>query len=138
MKGAEQRDGAKAAISLAGIGQVFGGIHSKTFSSLLHHDVPRVSLAKNCIMVSYVHVYFSGRVQGVGFRYQTLHVAQGYDVAGYVRNLPDGRVEMEAEGDIKELEEFVRAVEKKMDGFIKSVDRNTGTREPIMKGFAIR
>ena len=41
-------------------------------------------------------VFFEGRVQGVGFRYSVRQLAKGYDVAGWVRNLPDGRVELEA------------------------------------------
>ena len=43
-------------------------------------------------------VYFSGHVQGVGFRYSTLAVSHEFEVAGYVCNLPDGRVQVEAEG----------------------------------------
>ena len=41
-------------------------------------------------------VYFSGRVQGVGFRFTTLQVAKEFEVAGFVSNLPDGRVRLEA------------------------------------------
>ena len=44
------------------------------------------------------HCYFSGRVQGVGFRYTSRNIAINYDVTGFVRNLPDGRVELVAEG----------------------------------------
>ena len=42
--------------------------------------------------------HYSGQVQGVGFRFQTLRIARAYEVAGFVRNLPDGRVELVAEG----------------------------------------
>ena len=44
-------------------------------------------------------VVFSGRVQGVGFRFTCQSLARGFDVAGYVRNLADGRVELVAEGE---------------------------------------
>src|SRR5215813_12067767 len=39
--------------------------------------------------------FFTGRVQGVGFRYQTLQLAKGFEVSGWVMNLPDGRVQLE-------------------------------------------
>ncbi len=57
-----------------------------------------------------MQVFYSGRVQGVGFRYQTRQVASGYEVTGIVRNLPDGRVELIAEGDQAELREFQVAI----------------------------
>lgn len=55
-------------------------------------------------------VLYSGRVQGVGFRYTARLVAAGFDVAGTVRNLADGRVELIAEGAKPELEEFREAI----------------------------
>ena len=57
-----------------------------------------------------VHVHYSGRVQGVGFRYAVRSLVPGYDVLGTIRNLPDGRVELVAEGERAELEEFLQAV----------------------------
>jgi acylphosphatase len=56
-------------------------------------------------------IYYSGRVQGVGFRYTTKTVATGYDLTGLVRNLADGRVELVAEGERMELEAFRRAIQ---------------------------
>src|SRR5471030_2081507 len=50
-------------------------------------------------------VFYSGRVQGVGFRYTARTVAAGFEITGYVRNLPDGRVELVAEGDDSERSE---------------------------------
>ncbi len=44
------------------------------------------------------HIVFYGRVQGVGFRYTAKYAAESYDVSGWVKNLYDGSVEMEAEG----------------------------------------
>jgi len=57
-----------------------------------------------------VQVFYEGRVQGVGFRYSARRVAAGFDVAGYVRNLPDGRVELVASGDPDEVDGFLDAV----------------------------
>ncbi len=57
-----------------------------------------------------VHVHYSGRVQRVGFRYTVKSLVPGYDVIGTIRNLPDGRVELVAEGERAELEEFLQAV----------------------------
>jgi acylphosphatase len=65
-----------------------------------------------------VNVFFSGTVQGVGFRYTTLNIAQHFTVTGWVRNRSDGRVEILAEGTQEELESFVRNVEEKMSGYI--------------------
>ena len=56
------------------------------------------------------HVYYSGRVQGIGFRYTAREVACGYEVTGFVQNLPDGRVEMIVEGDEEEVKAFLDAI----------------------------
>lgn len=55
-------------------------------------------------------VHFTGQVQGVGFRYTTTNIARRHDVAGYVQNLPDGRVRMVAEGEPDELDRFLNAI----------------------------
>jgi len=57
-----------------------------------------------------MQVFYEGRVQGVGFRYTARRVASGFDVAGYVRNLPDGRVELVASGEPDEVDEFLAAM----------------------------
>jgi acylphosphatase len=57
-----------------------------------------------------MHIYYSGRVQGVGFRYTAKNVALGYEVTGCVRNLPDGRVELIAEGRRDELEAYQQGI----------------------------
>jgi acylphosphatase len=52
-------------------------------------------------------VFFSGRVQGVGFRYETKRIAMGYEVVGTVSNLEDGRVELCAMGEELEVDDFI-------------------------------
>lgn len=88
--------------------------------------------------VHHESVYFSGHVQGVGFRYTVLQVAREFEVAGYVANLADGRVQLEAEGRQAEIGAFVTAVEERMHGFIRKVERRSGLRPAQFSGFAIR
>ena len=56
-------------------------------------------------------IFYSGRVQGVGFRYAVKTTATGFEVTGTVRNLDDGRVELIAEGAPAELEAFRHAIQ---------------------------
>jgi len=76
-------------------------------------------------------VFFSGRVQGVGFRYVTEAVASRFSVTGFVRNLRDGRVELVAEGAPDELDRFIEGVEQAMSGHIddRVVSQAHATRE---------
>jgi acylphosphatase len=55
-------------------------------------------------------IVFEGRVQGVGFRYTVKDLARGFDVCGWVKNLPDGSVEMQAMGEADELADFIREI----------------------------
>ena len=70
-------------------------------------------------MVICKHVYYSGTVQGVGFRYAAQGLATRFRVAGYVRNLPDGRVELVAEGESDQVEGFLNAIAGRMAGYIE-------------------
>lgn len=88
--------------------------------------------------VHHAVAYFTGHVQGVGFRYQTLQVAKEFDVAGYVSNLPDGRVLLEAEGVAPEVREFIEAVQSRLEGYIRKTEISEGRRPPQCQGFAIR
>ena len=72
-------------------------------------------------------VFFSGHVQGVGFRYAALQVAKEFEVAGRVANLPDGRVMLEAEGGPQEVGAFVTAIEERMHGYIRKTERSART-----------
>jgi acylphosphatase len=82
--------------------------------------------------------YFTGRVQGVGFRYAALQVAREFEVSGFVANLPDGRVVLEAEGTRADVEAFLVAVHEKMDGYVRKVDRMADVRSPQFSGFSIK
>ena len=83
-------------------------------------------------------VFFTGRVQGVGFRYTALKVATEFDVAGFVCNLADGRVQLEAEGRAETVAAFVAAVEERMHGSIRKTERAAHTRAPQFRGFTIK
>ena len=68
-------------------------------------------------MIRY-RIHFSGRVQGVGFRYTAMHIATGFEVTGFVKNLPDGRVLIVAEGRKNELDAFVSEIHRRMAGYV--------------------
>lgn len=57
--------------------------------------------------MKHYNITISGRVQGVGFRYYARSVARYMSISGFVRNLPNNNVYIEAEGDDKQLDEFV-------------------------------
>lgn len=57
-----------------------------------------------------MRIIYSGNVQGVGFRYTARTVANGFEVVGTIRNLPNGQVDLIAEGDTEELNEFRQAI----------------------------
>ena len=94
-------------------------------------------LGKTTTGVRHVTVFFSGHVQGVGFRYKTLQVAKEFDLSGYVRNLADGRVQLEAEGDPGEVEAFVAEVKDRLSVFIRKTEISEDHRKPVFKGFTI-
>jgi acylphosphatase len=83
-------------------------------------------------------VYFEGRVQGVGFRYNTLSIAHRYDVTGYVRNCPDGQVELVAEGSPRELDDFLREVRDRFFSHIRDERRDVQEASGEFTGFDIR
>ncbi|WP_337177189.1 acylphosphatase [Paludisphaera sp.] len=84
-------------------------------------------------------IIFSGRVQGVGFRATTSWVACGFDVAGHVRNLPDGTVEIVAEAEPGEIDRFVEAVRERMSDFVRGVDSAPlAPGGPPLSGFRVR
>lgn len=82
-------------------------------------------------------VHYTGRVQGVGFRYATLQVAKEFEVTGEVKNLSDGRVLLVAEGRASEVEAFRAEVEDRLSPFIREVDVKKETCESSYHGFEI-
>jgi acylphosphatase len=87
---------------------------------------------------SRLHVFYSGNVQGVGFRYSVRMLTGGFDVTGMVRNLPDGRVELVAEGTPEELKAFQQAIrESELGHFIRNEEVHWETAEGTFRGFEI-
>jgi acylphosphatase len=64
-------------------------------------------------------VHYSGTVQGVGFRYTAQRLAADFVVGGHVRNLPDGRVELVAEGEADQVNSLLSAIARQMAGYIE-------------------
>jgi len=87
--------------------------------------------------VSHRDVWYTGHVQGVGFRAQVIGLARGYDVTGYVQNLADGRVYLHAEGDEGEVEAFTDQIAKSLDGHIRGEEIKTFTGLRTCHEFAI-
>ena len=83
----------------------------KPSGAAMRHATTGASARPNRIMNRRrMQVIYSGHVQGVGFRYTVKSLAPGYEITGTIGNLPDGRVELIAEGQPEELEAFQRAV----------------------------
>jgi len=83
-------------------------------------------------------VFYEGRVQGVGFRYSVRHIATGFDVTGWVRNLPDGRVELLAAGISSEVAAFLEAIrDSDLGSFIRNETSNEVASPPALRGFDI-
>ena len=83
-------------------------------------------------------IFYSGRVQGVGFRYTVRTVAAGFEITGTVRNLADGRVELVAEGLRAELEAFRAAIlDAGLAGFVRDEQVTWADAKNEFRGFEI-
>jgi acylphosphatase len=73
-------------------------------------------------MIERRRVTYSGQVQGVGFRMTARRLSTGYPISGYVRNLPDGRVEIVAQGEPEVLSQYLQAVQREFAEMIRDCD----------------
>lgn len=82
-----------------------------------------------------IHVFFTGKVQGVGFRWTTQSISAELKLAGWVKNLPDGRVEMLAEGPTKDLQSLMDRLSNRFS--IQSVELRDSAFTGKFSGFEI-
>ena len=83
-------------------------------------------------------VFYSGRVQGVGFRYTTCRIAEQFDVTGFVRNLADGRVETVVEGESAEVDRFLSEVSRETAGHIREAKMHESPATGEFDQFSVR
>lgn len=85
-----------------------------------------------------VQVYYDGRVQGVGFRFTCEYIAQQLKATGWVKNLPDGRVELVAEGQEDMLHDLLAKIKDRFGSYIYNELVEWGQCKEELKGFGIR
>ena len=84
-------------------------------------------------------IFYKGKVQGVGFRFGVRQIAEGFSVAGYASNLPDGRVEVFLQGDREEVEAMEKEIgQSHLAGFIREVSGGETEAVSGCKGFHIQ
>ena len=98
----------------------------------------QVSPVLEQVMIS-LQVFYEGHVQGVGFRFTVRHIAKGFDVTGWVCNLPDHRVELQVTGDEDEVRAFLDGVaQSELHSLIRKQAENRLNEPVAARGFEIR
>jgi len=85
-----------------------------------------------------LHIFYSGTVQGVGFRFTVRRIASRLPVSGFVRNLPDGRVELLAEGEESDLRALDAEIQSSMRGYIRTAETSWSDPRGEFSAFTIR
>jgi acylphosphatase len=107
---------------------------TRIWRSRVEYQVPHLQQ----VMIS-LQVFYEGHVQGVGFRFTVRHIAKGFDVTGWVRNLPDGRVELQVTGEEDEVRAFVhRIADSELHSLIRKQTENKLNEPVAARGFDIR
>lgn len=81
---------------------------------------------------------FQGRVQGVGFRFTTQRIAQQFEVTGWVKNLPDGSVQVVVEGEKQELRDFLARIQQELGHYISGTNVQQLPPGAAMPGFGVK
>ena len=89
-------------------------------------------------MIKQAHILYSGRVQGVGFRYTVRDLAEGLGITGWVRNLRDGKVEILAEFEENILNDFLEQVRGEFSAYIRDVQIDWKPATGEFSGFTIK
>jgi acylphosphatase len=84
------------------------------------------------------HIYYSGNVHGVGFRYTTESMARELFLTGWVKNLSDGRVEVVCEGDESSINRFLIRLETRMKSYLSNIDIKLDVYKGEFSDFGIR
>ena len=86
-----------------------------------------------------LQIFYEGNVQGVGFRWSVRFIAKGFDVTGWVRNLLDGRVELQVNGEEDEVRGFLDAIaQSDLRAHIRRQTENKLEKPVATRGFEIR
>jgi len=89
-------------------------------------------------MISF-EVFYEGRVQGIGFRWSVRNLAKGFDVTGWIRNLDDGRVQMQVSGEEEEVRSFLEAInQSELRAHIRKQTESKLNPPVVANGFEIR
>ncbi|MHC4489049.1 MAG: acylphosphatase [Planctomycetota bacterium] len=83
------------------------------------------------------HIIFTGRVQGVGFRFTAYSIAHRYQLTGLVRNLPDGTVEMFAQGRPEDIDDCIRDIKESFVGYMRDARTEETPPDPQYTDFKI-
>jgi len=83
------------------------------------------------------HIIFTGNVQGVGFRFTAYRITTSYDLAGFVRNLPEGSVEMLAQGKPEDIDNCILDIKDSFAGYIRNTKIEEVPSDPKYTSFNI-
>ena len=95
-------------------------------------------MSKKTLTNKSLHIYYSGSVQGVGFRYTAERLALSLKLTGWVKNLPDGRVEIICEGERSDIETFLQRLSDIFKIYIKDADMEWGRASGDFDTFDVR